>query len=59
MNPVANVARGTVCWGCFILLSGCASLLPRGDSEQPSGFDTFEAAAQAFDKVVAYSTTVE
>ena len=47
------------CLGISLLLGGCASLLPRGDSEQPSGFDTFEAAAQAFDKVVAYSTTVE
>lgn len=41
------------------MLGGCANLLPRGDSEQPSGFDSFEAAAQAFDKVVAYRTTVE
>ena len=59
MNAVANIARGVVCWGFFILVSGCASLPPRGDSEQHSGFDTFEAAAQAFDKVVAASTTVE
>ena len=59
MSPAANIARGIVCCGSSILLSGCASLLPRGDSEQPSGFDTFEAAAQAFDKVVAYSTTAE
>ena len=48
-----------VCLGAGLLLSGCANLLPRGDSEQPSGFDSFEAAAQAFDKVVAYRTTVE
>ncbi|MCY7315251.1 MAG: hypothetical protein LH480_06400 [Rubrivivax sp.] len=47
------------CLGVGLLLSGCAGLLPRGDSEQPSGFDSFEAAAQAFDKVVAYRTTVE
>ena len=48
-----------VCLGISLLLGGCASLLPRGASEQPSGFDTFDAAAQAFDKVVAYNTTVE
>ena len=40
------------------MLCGCANLLPRGDSEQPSGFDSFEAA-QAFDQVVADRTTVE
>ena len=48
-----------VCLGAGLLLSGCANMLPRGDSEQPSGFDSFDAAAQAFDKVVAYRTTVE
>ena len=42
-----------------LLLCGCANLLPRGDSERPSGFDSFEAAAQAFDAVVPYRTTVE
>lgn len=53
------MARGIILFGSLILLNGCGSLLPRGDSEQPSGFDTFETAAQAFDKVVAYGTTVE
>ena len=48
-----------LCFGSCLLLGGCANLLPRGDSEQPSGFDSFEAAAHAFDKVVAYRTTVE
>ena len=42
-----------------LLLCGCANLLPRGDSERPSGFDSFEAAAQAFNAVVPYRTTVE
>ena len=59
MKPLAIIARGIVFFSSFTLLSGCGSLLPRGDSEQPSGFETFEAAAQAFDKVVAYGTTVE
>ena len=45
--------------GASVLLSACTTLLPRGDSQQPSGFDSFEAAAQAFGKVVAYTTTVE
>jgi len=59
VNPNALIARSIVFVGSFMLLAGCGSLLPRGNSEQPSGFDTFEAAAQAFDKVVAYGTTVE
>ncbi len=42
-----------------LLLCGCANLLPRGDIEKPSGFDSFDAAAQAFDAVVPYRTTVE
>ena len=41
-----------------LLLGGCANLLPRGNTEQPSGFDSFEAAAQAFDQVQTYRTTV-
>ena len=59
VKPIAIIARGIVFLSSFILLSGCGSLLPRGGSEQPSGFDTFEAAARAFDEVVAYGTTVE
>lgn len=59
MKPIATLDRDIVFLGSLILLSGCGSLLRRGDSEQPSGFDTFETAAQAFDKVVAYGTTVE
>ncbi len=31
--------------------TGCAHLLPRRDSEGPSQFESFEAAAQAFDKI--------
>ena len=42
-----------------LLLGGCANLLPRGDSERPSGFDSFEAAAHSFDAVVPYRTTVK
>ena len=53
------IARRIVCFCTCLLLCSCANLLPRGDSEQPSGFDSFEAAAQAFEKVVAYRTTVE
>ena len=59
MKPIATIARDIVFLSSFVLLGGCASLLPRGDSEQPSGFASFETAAQAFDKVVAYGTTVE
>ena len=34
-------------------------MLPRGNSEGPSQFDSFEAAAAAFDKIVSHRTTVE
>ena len=48
-----------IAWlGSCLLLCSCANLLPRGDSERPSGFNSFEAAAQAFDAVVPYRTTV-
>ncbi len=40
-----------------LLLGGCANLLPRGQTQQPSGFDSFESAAQAFDKIETYRTT--
>lgn len=52
------IYRRIVSLGTCFLLGGCASLLPHGDSQQPSGFDSFEAAAQAFDKVQTYRTTV-
>jgi hypothetical protein len=42
-----------------LLLSGCAQLLPRAHSEGPSGFDSFDSAAAAFDKIVNYRTTVD
>lgn len=35
-------------------LAGCASLLPRGSSEQPSAFDSFEAAQRALEQVVPF-----
>ena len=53
------IARRIGFFGTCLMLCGCANLLPRGDIERPSGFDSFEVAAQAFDKVVAYRTTVE
>jgi len=42
-----------------LLLTGCAQMLPHGNSEGPSQFDSFEAAAAAFDKIVSHRTTVE
>ena len=49
-----------VAWlGSCLLLCGCANLLPRGDSERISGFDSFEGASQAFDSIVPYRTTIE
>ena len=53
------IVRCIVCFCTCLLLCSCVNLLPRDDSEQPSGFDSFEAAAQVFDKIVAYRTTVE
>ena len=42
------IARRVAWLGSCVLLCGCANLLPRGDSERLSGFDSFEGAAQAF-----------
>jgi hypothetical protein len=41
------------------MLAGCATWLPRGDTQQPSAFDSFEAAASAFNNIVSYRTTVD
>ena len=41
------------------MLAGCAQLLPRSDSEVTSGFETFEAAATAFDRIISHRTTVD
>ncbi len=41
-----------------LALVGCAQWLPHAEVQQPSGFDTFETAAAAFEKVVSYRTTV-
>jgi hypothetical protein len=38
-------------------LAGCAGWLPRAHTDEPSGFESFEAAAAAFDRIVAYRTT--
>ena len=51
------IAHRLICFAASLLLGGCANLLPRGDSQQPSGFDSFEAAAHAFDKIETYRTT--
>ena len=42
-----------------LLLTGCARMLPRGNSGGPSQFDSFEAAAAAFDRIVSHQTTVD
>jgi hypothetical protein len=39
-------------------VAACADLLPRSKSQQPSGFDSFEAAAVALDRALPYTTTV-
>jgi hypothetical protein len=45
------------CVTCFALV-GCAQWLPHAEVQQPSGFETFETAATAFEKVIGYRTTV-
>jgi hypothetical protein len=42
----------------WIGLAGCADLLPHGQGQRASGFGSFEAAAQALDRVVPYRTDV-
>ena len=46
------------CVVACIALAGCADLLPRSQSEQPSGFGSFEAAASALDRAEPYRSTV-
>ena len=53
------IARCARCLIACLLLTGCTHLLPRGASEGPSQFDSFEAAARAFDKIVSHQTTVD
>ena len=43
----------------LVALTGCASLLPHGGSEDVSPFATFEAAREALDRVEPYRTNVE
>jgi len=43
----------------LLALAGCASLLPRGHSEETSPFRSFEAARDALERVEPYRTTVE
>lgn len=53
-----NVAH----WACVlaaVTLSGCASLLPRGHSEEVSPFGSFKSARDAIERVEPYRTTVE
>lgn len=42
-----------------MLLSGCTALLPRASSVEVSSFPTFEAARDAFERVLPYRTTLD
>ncbi|MEF7612777.1 hypothetical protein V4F39_02565 [Aquincola sp. MAHUQ-54] len=44
---------------CSLCLAGCAGLLPRGQAVSASGFDSFEAAALALERVVPYETGID
>ncbi|HEX5372963.1 MAG TPA: hypothetical protein VFW84_09545 [Aquabacterium sp.] len=41
----------------LLLLGGCGSLLPRGSSQAPSTFTSFEAAREALERIEPYRTT--
>ena len=41
-----------------LMLAACADLLPRSQSQQPSGFESYEAAASALEQAVPYKATV-
>ena len=41
-----------------LMLASCAELLPRSQSQQPSGFESYEAAAHALEQAVPYKTSV-
>ena len=41
-----------------MLTAGCAGMLPRADNEARSPFDSYAAAASAFDRILGHETTV-
>ncbi|MGP1685303.1 MAG: hypothetical protein ACTS8S_23505, partial [Giesbergeria sp.] len=43
----------------LLLLAGCSSLLPRGETIADSPWESFQEAQQTFDRIVAHQTTVE
>jgi hypothetical protein len=45
--------------GACAMLAGCSGLLPRARTEEVSSFAGFEAAREAFDRVVPYRTTLD
>jgi len=57
--PAIMIVKRARCLIACLFLTGCAHLLPRGDSEGPSQFESFEAAAAAFDRIVSHRTTVD
>jgi len=52
------IIKSARCLVACLLLAGCSHLLPRGNTEEPSQFESFEAAAAAFDRIVSHQTTV-
>ena len=57
MRMIVRRAFRIACTVGCALLAGCAALLPHSASDQPSGFDSFQAAALALDQAVPYRTT--
>jgi len=55
---IARRVAVAACMLACILLAGCTSLLPSSQRDQPTDFDSFEAAAHALGQAVPYHTTV-
>ena len=43
----------------FVLLAGCSTLLPRGETLDDSPWHSYEDAQKTFDKIIPYKTTAE
>jgi hypothetical protein len=53
----ARVVRAWMALGWATTLVGCSNLLPRSSVVAPSAFNSFEAARDALERTVPYSTT--
>lgn len=56
---MASTCRFALCVLSVAGLAGCKSMLPKTSSDARIGFDSFEQAEQALDRVVPYQTTLQ